>query len=113
MNQSSISGPEGPGQIVQNVRLVSGDTKAHLKNKLDILSQELVNPFIHIRNWIKGEVMALESLMEAIGEKESCDVRKANAIKKLAEERELCNKLGQGRFTIKAMFKSKSGKLKK
>lgn len=41
------------------VKLVSGDTKAHLKNKLDLLSQELVNPFIHIRNWIKGEVMNL------------------------------------------------------
>ena len=70
------------------MKLVSGDTKAHLKNKLDILSQELVNPFIHIRNWIKGEVMSLESLMEAIGEKESCDHRKQSAINKLAHERE-------------------------
>ena len=58
------------------VKLVSGDTKAHLKNKLDTLGKELQNPFKHIRNWIKGEVMNLESLMAAIGEKESCDVRK-------------------------------------
>ena len=58
------------------VKLVSGDTKAHLKNKLDLLSQELVNPFIHIRNWIKGEVMNLQALMSDIGEKESCDHRK-------------------------------------
>ena len=58
------------------MKLVSGDTKAHLKNKLDVLAAELQNPFKHIRNWIKGEMMNLESLMEAIGEKEACDHRK-------------------------------------
>ena len=95
-----------------HVRLVSGDTKAHLKNKLDYLSTQLVNPFIHIRNWIKSEMMALESLMEAISEKEACSARKQNAIKQLANDRELITKMGAGKFTIKAMFKSKSGKVK-
>jgi hypothetical protein len=73
----------------------------------------MVNPFIHIRNWIKGEMLNLESLLEAIGEKESCDNRKQMAIRKLAEERELVEKLGQNKFTLKTMFKTKSGKLKK
>lgn len=90
--------------------MVSGDTKAHLKNKLDTLGKELQNPFKHIRNWIKGEVMNLESLMAAIGEKESCDVRKQAAVKKLCADRELNMKLSEGKFTIKAAFKSKSGK---
>ena len=54
--------------------------------------------------------MNLESLMSAIGEKESCDVRKANVIKRLASERETIQKLGQGKFTLKTMFKSKNGK---
>jgi hypothetical protein len=73
----------------------------------------MVNPFIHIRNWIKGEMLNLESLLEAIGEKESCDNRKQMAIRKLAEERELVEKLVQNKFTLKTMFKTKSGKLKK
>jgi hypothetical protein len=94
------------------VKLVSGDTKAHLKNKLDYLSQNLQNPFKHIRNWIKGEMMNLDSLMAAIGEKESCDVRKQMAIKKLASDRELNLKLNQGKFHIKSVFKSKSSKSK-
>mmetsp|Transcript_14266 Transcript_14266/g.24268 ORF Transcript_14266/g.24268 Transcript_14266/m.24268 type:complete len:139 (-) Transcript_14266:98-514(-) len=55
-------------------------------------------------------MMNLESLMDAIGEKESCDVRKQNAIKRLAEDREMIQKLGMGKFTLKTMFKSKSGK---
>lgn len=84
-----------------------------MKHKLDDLAKELVNPFKHIRNWIKGEVMSLESLMDAIAEKEACDARKANSIKRLAEDRETVAKLGQGKFTIKTMFKSKSGKKRK
>ena len=56
--------------------------------------------------------MNLDSLMAAIGEKESCDFRKQMAIKKLAADRELVSKLGAGKFTIKSVFKSKSGKSK-
>ena len=66
----------GAADKYAHVKLVSGDTKAHLKNKLEVLSKELQNPFIHIRNWVKGEMMNLECLMQAIGEKESCDIRK-------------------------------------
>ena len=100
------------GQNYKNIKLVSGDTKAHLKNKLDELAKDLLNPFKHIRNWVKGEMLNLEALMAAIGEKESCDVRKANAIKKLADEKELNAKLSQGKFTFKGMFKSKDSKAK-
>ena len=93
-----------------HVKLVSGDTKAHLKNKLDFLSQNLQNPFKHIRNWIKGEMMNLDSLMAAIAEKESCDFRKQLAIKKLASDRETVAKLNQGKFQLKSVFKSKNSK---
>ena len=79
---------------------------------MDFLAQELINPFKHIRNWIKGEMMNLDALMAAIGEKESCDFRKQMAIKKLASDRELNHKLGQGKFHIKSVFKSKSSKTK-
>ena len=54
--------------------------------------------------------MNLESLMAAIGEKESCDIRKQNSVKKLVADRELNMKLGRGKFTIKSAFKSKSSK---
>ena len=54
--------------------------------------------------------MNLDSLMAAIGEKESCDFRKQLAIKKLASDRELNHRLGQGKFHYKSVFKSKSSK---
>lgn len=70
------------------------------------------NPFKHVRNWIKGEMLGLAALIAAIGEKESCDSRKQNAIKRLASDKELNKKLGEGKFTFGAMFKSKNEKAK-
>ena len=70
-----------------HVKLVSGDNKAHLKYKLDMLAKELQNPFIHIRNWIKGEIMNLHALSNAISAKEACEGRKQHAISKVASER--------------------------
>jgi hypothetical protein len=51
---------------------------------LNYLSKQQANPFIHIRNWIKGELFDLSALMDAIGQKESCDARKAASVKLLA-----------------------------
>ena len=63
----------------KQIRLISGDSQANLKTKLDALSEEMINPFIHVRNWIKCEMMNLNALMDAISQKESCDGRKAQA----------------------------------
>jgi hypothetical protein len=70
---------------VPQVRLISGESKSHLKNKLEELSVGLKNPFLHVRNWIKSEIWNLQSLMNAISEKEACSARKQKAIKKLNE----------------------------
>ena len=59
-----------------HVKLVSADTQSNLKHKLETLSTDLSNPFIHIRNWIKGEMFNLGALIMAISEKEACDARK-------------------------------------
>jgi len=40
------------------------------------LNEELQNSFKHIQFWIKGEVLNLEALISAIGEKEACTTRK-------------------------------------
>lgn len=101
---------EQAGGDNKNIKLVSGDTKAHLKNKLDELAQELKNPFKHIRNWIKGEMINLGTLISAIGEKDLCEVRKANTLKKLADERDTLEKLNANKFSFKTVFKSKTSK---
>lgn len=101
------------GNKYSHVKIISGESKSHLKNKLDQLSQELTNPFKHIRNWIKGEMMNLESLMGAIGEKEACSVRKQKAIKCLQEERELISKINQNKMSFKTLLKSSKQKAEK
>ena len=57
-------------------------------------------------------MLGLAALIAAIGEKESCDSRKQNAIKRLASDRELNKKLGEGKFTFGGIFKSKNEKAK-
>jgi hypothetical protein len=46
-----------------NIKLVTGESKCSLKNKVDDLSSTSRNPFVHVRNWIKGEILGLESLL--------------------------------------------------
>lgn len=43
--------------------------------------------------------------MDAIGQKESCEVRKAQSVKNLASERETQAKLSAGKTTFKNLFK--------
>jgi hypothetical protein len=54
----------------------------------------------------------LGALIHAISEKEACDIRKSNAVKRLHDDREYVKKLTEGKFTFKGMFKSSSGKMK-
>lgn len=104
-NQSS-------GNPIVVVKLIESDSKANLKNNLDELNSELMNPFKHVRNWIKGEMLGLAALIAAIAEKENCDVRKGNAIKRLRDDREMNKKLGEGKFVLKNVFKGKNNKAK-
>jgi hypothetical protein len=59
-----------------------------LKNNLDNLGNLLKNPLLHIRNWIGGEIMNMESLIAAISELQACITRKNKSIQTLNEERE-------------------------
>lgn len=70
----------------------------------------MLNPFKHIRNWIKCEMMNLNALMDAISQKESCDSRKAKCQSMLAADRQTLEKLQNNKFQIKTMFKKQSQK---
>ena len=68
---------------IDPIRILIGEKEKHnpLINKFDQFSNKLKNPFKHIKTWIKDEMMSLESLMNAIAEKDNCEVRKAKAAK--------------------------------
>lgn len=59
-----------------STRMVSGASQSNLKFKMEQLPLNMSNSFKHIKNWIKEELMNLESLVAAIDEKEACVRRK-------------------------------------
>jgi len=94
----------------QSLRLVSGESQSNLKYKMKELPAKLSNPFKHIKNWIKEELMNLESLLAAMDEKEACNTRKQKCTKLLASERALVEKINHNKFHVKLMLKSQEAK---
>ena len=66
-------------------KIVTTKNGGSMKNKIEYLGKELRNSFMHIRNWIKLEMMNLETLVLAIHEKDLCFQRKQKSMKALAE----------------------------
>jgi hypothetical protein len=68
------------------------------------------NPFKHVRNWIKSEMLELQCLLECISRKEGVEASRSKALSSVKNNKETVDKLNQGKFTIKGLFKSQSGK---
>lgn len=95
---------------LSHVRLISGDRNAALKDKLEQMTQQFSNPFVHISHWVKGETWCLEALIEAVGEKDKLDTKKKNALSEIATLTDTINKLNANKFTFGSMFKNEAGK---
>jgi hypothetical protein len=87
--------------------------KFDFKAQLQETSQSLKNPFKHIRNWVKTEIMELGSLMESISRKEGVEAMKLRTMNKVRDRKDTVDKLSTGKFTFKGLFKSKDGKAEK
>jgi hypothetical protein len=70
----------------------------------------LKNPFRHVRYWIKGEIMELYAIFEAISRKEAVESQRSKALSKVKDKKETVDKLSSGKFTLKGLFRSKEGK---
>lgn len=75
-----------------------------------IQAEDLQNPFLYIRNWIKGEQMDIGAILETITRKENLETLKINAMSKVKNDRVTAEKMGSGKFTMTGMFKGKDGK---
>jgi hypothetical protein len=49
-----------------HVQLLSGESNATLKHKLAEIGRSFQNPFVHISNWVKGEVLTLNALIACV-----------------------------------------------
>ena len=68
------------------------------------------NSFVHLRNWVKGEIMELLALLECISRKEGIDAAKNRDQARLRDSRETAEKMSAGKFTFKGIFKSQGEK---
>lgn len=62
------------------------------------------------RNWVKGEIYALQAVLSAIDAKDDIDKKKRQAKSTLADKIETSQKLKAGKFTFKGMLKNQAEK---
>lgn len=92
------------------VKLLTGDSKLDLKQKLIDNASAMRNPFKYIRDWIKGEIMDLQCVLECIARKEGIESTKSKAISKVKDNKDTVEKMNTGKFTFKGMFMSNTSK---
>jgi hypothetical protein len=90
--------------------LVSDPKKLDIKSKLELLSSAAPNPFKHVKNWVKGEILEIEAILEAIAMKEAMVSRKQKSENKKQSNQNNVDKISNGKFTMKGLFKNKEGK---
>jgi hypothetical protein len=101
-----------PQNVDPNVSttLLYGSWSDELKQKLTKTAENIQNPFKHMRNWVKSELMEIQALIEAISRKEGVEAARTNAIKKIKDKKETIDKMNQGKFTFKGLFKNQGEK---
>lgn len=93
-----------------HVQLISGNGSDHLKTKLEAISTQFKNPFIHISNWIKGETYTLDALIYAVQYMQSLTSMQSKVVAQIKDIEETIAKLNSGKFTFGSMFKDDTGK---
>jgi hypothetical protein len=91
-------------------KMISDSDNNTMKEQIDNLSRKVSNPFIRFKYWVKEEIIDLNSLIEAIGHKNSLESRKNKLEAKIKTTNSELEKLNAGKKTLKTIFKSTNGK---
>ena len=89
---------------------MTGESKVELKQKLVESAATVKNPFKHVRNWIKSEMLEIQCVLECISRKEGVEASRSKAVSSVRNNKETVDKMSQGKFTLKGLFKSQSGR---
>ena len=92
---------------------VSGRALTHpgageMKSKIVDTINQWKNPFTTIYIWVKGEVLDLKGMIDAMQGRENVMKESINTEKKMKENKQTLEKLQLGKTTLKSFFKSKS-----
>lgn len=95
----------------QYKRILTHPSLGDMKEKIDTTFRKWRNPYREAYYWLKGELLDLKGMNEALtGREQVVKMQSATESKRRSDQAEL-EKLNQGKTSIKNIFKSKSGKL--
>jgi len=77
-----------------------------LKDKINHLAEDFQNPFLHISNWVKGEVYSLEALTSCYNIMQEIPNLKKKTVEEIKDIEETVAKLQSGKFTWGGLLKS-------
>ena len=99
---------KGFGDVAQ-IKLF-GDTNTGLKDKLDAMILGHVDPVTHLRNWVKGEVLALQSLISVTVVKSGMLNNRREKVKAIQDLQKDIDELNAGKFKVRGIFKNENEK---
>lgn len=85
--------------------------KAEVKEKLETLPAQMMNPFKTMRLWIKWELMDIQAINEAVEIRSQIETLKISKAKKRENYQKELEQLNQGKSSFKTLFSSKEGKV--
>lgn len=91
-------------------RVLTNPALPDFKEQMDITHKQWKNPFREAYYWLKGELLDLRGINEALLGREQVVKMQSNVESKKRSDQVELEKLSQGKTTLKSIFKSKSSK---
>ena len=82
------------------------ENESTLRKKLETMIDGHIDSVTHLRNWVKGEVLALQSLISAMNVKSGIINNVRTKAEEIAKLQTAIDKLNTGKFKFRGMFKS-------
>ncbi len=96
------------GERIERKLIVGDSSKMDVYQTLVNLTEDVENPFKTIRNWVKGELMDIQAMLDAINKMDNLSMIKLKLINKIKENNSTIEKINSGKFTIKGFLTKKS-----
>ena len=93
-----------------NKRILTNPNLSDMKERMDETYRGWKNPYKDSYLWLKGELLDLRGLNEALLGREQVVKQQSSAESKKRSDQQELEKLTQGKTTLKSVFKSKSSK---
>lgn len=91
-------------------RVLTSDEVGDMREKIANTTKDYKSPFLEASLWIKGEMLDIQGMIDAIKGRENVMKKQINRESTRREDQTELENLSVGKATLKSFFKSKSGK---